>query len=165
MDMKDFNISARKKKLLLGIVLALVVLFLLLALKSCSSNTTKDKEAYVNYLRQSLDLSDQNGDHLLDYLDSIGSGLVDCEEDVARQIEAFAQAFKEESLRYHGLTYNGDEVIIGIENYHHLSKIYDEIGDHLEKLALSIYHKDHSQVSQQLESLKESFKQIHTENS
>lgn len=111
----------------------------------------------------SLDRSHVNAHKLLKYFRSLEGYLVDCDEDVANQLEAFSQEFKEAARQYHGLTYVGKDEVVGVEHYHEISKTYDSIASTLDKLTVAIRANDAAQVSEHLGVLKEYFKQLESE--
>ncbi|MEG0328445.1 MAG: hypothetical protein RR565_06640 [Erysipelothrix sp.] len=155
--MIDWLNNHKREVTITGIVLIIIILLLLI--KSCSTSkpeTTNNPKLYEKHVTETLDELEDYEDNLLLYLGRIGKtrALIDCDEDVAVQLKAFAVEFSAKSDQYDSLTYIGSEVIVGMDNYNRLSEHYKTVSKTLEKLASSVSDKDTETVRATFEVLK-----------
>lgn len=165
--MIDWLKNHKREVTITGIVI--IIILLLLLIKSCSTSkpeTTNNPKVYEKHVTETLDTLEDYEDNLLLYLGRIGKTrvLIDCDEDVAVQLKAFADEFESKYQQYDRLTYVGSETISGMDTYTNLAKHYQSVSSILDNLSSSVSDKDTEGVKKTFELLKTSLLSFEKEN-
>lgn len=163
MDNYIENFKEHKYKIIAVVIVLFLSLFLIVKAIN-KPNETNDANQYKQHLVISNDSSERYKFNLLAYLDSIGTRLIDCDEDVAKRLREFASNFREESKNLNSFVYIGNEVVEGSELYFDLSNLYLEMATNLDEIATAIDNQDKDNVVHYFELLQENLVEIEDKN-
>ncbi len=164
MENKIELIKEHKIKFIIAMFVTLISLTLVIWSLN-KNDEIANAEKYKQHLITSNENSRRYKYNLLVYLDSIGSTLLDCDEDVAKMLNEFASNFKDEASNLNALVYVGEELVVDSDLYFDLSQIYEDIAKNLEDISNAINQKDKQKVKENFQYLKDNLMEIEDRDS